>query len=78
MMETKKFVVSRKWRNPEIMVRVTDEEIGVEIDLLTLVQCLTEQLNAPLMILTKKQLEMKLSKAFLEITAEMKRATDKV
>lgn len=73
-----RFVVSRKWNNPEIKVYVNDKEIGVEVDLLTFIDCLVRELNPPRMFLTKGHLDTQLRKSVQNIIQEMKRATDRV
>lgn len=78
MIETKKIVVSRKWKQPEILVRMTDEEIGIEIDLHTFIDCMAQELGgAPFVIWTKDQLHNRLEKATSAIVQEMKNATNR-
>jgi hypothetical protein len=68
-------VISRKWKNPQIDVFITDIEVGARMDLIPFLDALCEQVGNPTLMVTKQQLFNKLQAASVEVLREMKIAT---
>lgn len=63
-------IVSRKWKHPEIMAYVTDDEVGAAMMLPQFIQSLAQQVGDP-----THELQVKLMEALPDVLREMKRAT---
>jgi len=74
-MANEKLVVIRKWKEPEVRVYVTDQEIGIEMDSLSYLTNLVEQVSNVTFTMTKAQLLNKLTESHNNIVASMKQAT---
>lgn len=74
-MSKEKVVVSRKWKNPEITVFVSSEEIGAKMDIETYLDTLAQQVASIPLTMTKEQLARKLKDAHVLVAEEMKSST---
>lgn len=74
-MSKEKVVVSRKWKNPEITVFVSSEEIGAKMDIETYLDTLAQQVASIPLTITKEQLARKLKDAHVLVAEEMKSST---
>jgi len=72
-----KFVIGRKWNNPQIYAFVTDEKIEMHIDLKDFIHALAQEIGSSI-FLTKKSFETKLTEAALKVTEEIKKASVEV
>lgn len=67
--------ISRKWHFPEIAIKVTNHEIGIEMELADFIRALAAEIGNPAGILTRAQLLAKLEAAAELVTVSMKRET---
>ena len=67
--------IIRKWNNPTIHVWASDEEIGMQMDLIDFVKALAAEVGSPTMVLTKKQLLDKMLAGMIAIELEVKSKT---
>jgi hypothetical protein len=74
-MSKEKVVVSRKWKNPEITVFVSSEEIGAKMDIEAYLDTLVQQVASIPLTMTKEQLARKLKDAHVLVVEEMKSST---
>jgi hypothetical protein len=77
-MNKAKIVVGRKWNNPEIYVKVTDNEIDMAVNSADFINALVEELGSPALIMTKEGLKARLRDAFTKVLSEIKTASIKV
>lgn len=68
-------IVSRKWKNPAIEAFVTSTEIGGVMDVKDVLVSLVEEMGAPTMLMTKKQLLAKMQLAWEVVEKEIKDST---
>jgi hypothetical protein len=71
-------VVSRFWNNPNILVWVNNESIGMGMKLDDFLVALSEEIGNPAFLLTKAQMLQKMRSVTPTIESEMKDATIKV
>ena len=74
-MSKEKVVVSRKWKNPEITIFVSSEEIGARMSIDVYIDTLVQQVGSIPLMLTKDQLARKLKDAHVFVVEEMKAST---
>lgn len=74
-MERVKLIVSRKWKNPQIEVFVSDTGVGSKMDFIPFLNSMIEEMGSPTFIMTKSQLFYKLQEAAVAVVSEMKTAT---
>jgi len=67
--------ILRKWNHPKIFMWVSNEEIGLKMDLEGFKEALKEELGSPTWIVRKKTLSEKIDQAFKDIISEMKKET---
>lgn len=67
--------VSRKWSQPNILVWVTNEEIGMGMKLDDYLVALCEEIGNPTLLLTKAQMLQKMREATPVVEREMKEAS---
>ena len=78
-MDSKSVVtVSRKWNEPNIIVWVNNEGIGMGMKMDDYLVALSEEVGSPTFLLTKAQMLQKMREASPKVEAEMKDATLKV
>jgi hypothetical protein len=78
-MDSKSVVtVSRKWNEPNIIVWVNNEGIGMGMKMDDYLVALSEVIGNPLFVLTKAQMLQKMREASPAVESEMKDATLKV
>ena len=70
--------VSRQWHNPNILVWVNDEEIGMGMKLSDFMIALAKEIGNPALLLTNSQLLTKLNTAASNITEGMKAQSSQV
>jgi hypothetical protein len=70
--------ISKQWHKPEIRIAVTDEEIGISIDLSDFVKAIAAEVGRPIAIVTQAQLLAKLEAAADAVTLSMKKETSAV
>lgn len=68
-------VVSRLWKKPEILCQVTEDGISLSISGEHFIASVVESVGNPSLLVTKKQLEAALVRAFAEVIDEVKRAS---
>ena len=68
-------VISRRWKNPEIIAFVNSEELGAKMDVDSYIDSLVEQVSNISLVMTKEQLVRKLKDAHVLVAEEMKSAT---
>lgn len=78
-MDSKSVVtVSRKWNEPNIIVWVNNEGIGMGMKLDDYLVALSEEIGNPLLLLTKAQMLQKMRDVTSIVESEMKDATLKI
>ena len=70
--------IMRKFGNPQIVIDVSDDLIGISMKLPDFLDALAEEIGNPTMVITKKQLADRISKAADVIVRDMKLETTKV
>lgn len=70
-------VVGRKWKNPNIEIKVTVDEIKVEMSLEDFLGALALETGNPTFMVTVKGLEKRLQAASLKVVEGMKKETER-
>ena len=71
-MDTKRVITkSRKWHYPEILAYVSNQEIGLQINLDDYLQALVAEIGNPSLLLTQTKLLAKLRAASIVVEQEM-------
>jgi len=70
-----KLVISRHWHHPQITVRITNEKIGIDLDVRDFFKVLLEEIGSPAMLFSKSALEEKMNAAMHRIEERVKEAT---
>lgn len=79
MMKKGKHVrISRQWHNPSIAIAVTDDAIGISIELSDFLRAVAAEMGNPVGIMTRAQLLAKLASAAEAVTVSMKRETSAI
>lgn len=70
-----KLIISRFWHHPEILVRVTNEKIGIELDIQDFFKIVVEEMGSPAMLFSQSALIEKLNKAMRAVEEKVKEAS---
>ena len=71
-------VVSRNWKNPEIKMFVTQEGIGIAMELDKFLECLNEEMGNPTFLFTGNQQVNKMKEAAKKVVSGMKKETERL
>lgn len=74
----KYLTISRKWNNPEIIIKVCDEEIDLRMSIADFKKALVEEMSPISTVITKKGLEKRINEAVDTIIKEVKSESSKV
>lgn len=75
MTERTVVLVSRKWSESQITVKVTQKGIGVSMPINQFIAALADLTGNPTLLVTKAQLEKRLQEAAVRVVSEMKSET---
>jgi hypothetical protein len=70
-----KLIVSRKWTNPAITVKMSTEEIAIEMEADAYLEAIVNQITNLSITFTKSTLLAKLKDAHANVVVEMKKST---
>jgi hypothetical protein len=73
-----KLIVSRKWTNPAITVKMSTEEIAIEMEADAYLEAIVNQITNLSITFTKATLLAKLKDAHANVVVEMKKSTVQV
>lgn len=71
-------VISRCWDNPSISIKVTDKEIGIEMNLADFITALAQEVGSPALLFMQQTLLEYMRLASERIIESMKQETAKV
>ena len=77
LLEKTTVTVSREWHRPEIVTRVTQKDISLEIDLDDFLVALAEETGNPTLLLTKERLKTRLLECSVKVVNKIKEESRK-